>query len=404
MRGCAWCYIAGFSYLRISIAIFFCIALSAEGKNFDNVSNNVVLNKNEVVSKTVDNRFDVASAKIAGISSNKGISQEFRKYSKFIERSWNRLYQESLKHIPAWTEKHLKEFSNRHDTLFYPFGGPDISYAVNFFPNVKRYILIGLEPVGNFEQIERNLSESGYYLAIQEALSTYLKKGYFVTSEMQSQLANANVKGGLNLILLALKRQGFNVIEVKNCSIDVDGNITTSSPNSIACVRILCEKSSEQKEIYYLRANLGNESKKLDNLINFAHKFEFSTLIKSASYALHDRNFSKLRSFILNNTNCILQDDTGVPFNFFRQNWDIRIFGTYTQPTLPVFHSYKQNSLSEYYSNHQAAPIQFPIGYGYIKRTPNLVFAISLKKTVERQLKELKKQLHKKKCNCNKGK
>ena len=133
------------------------------------------------------------------------------------------------------------------------------------------------------------------------------------------------------------------------------------------------------------------------------NKFEFSTFVKSASYALHDsRNFSKIRSFILNETNCILQDDTGVPFNFFRQNWDIHIFGTYTEPTLPVFQAYKQNSLREYYLNHKAEPITFPIGYGYIKRTPNLIFVVSLKKIVERQLNKLKEKLDKKKCSCYK--
>jgi len=71
---------------------------------------------------------------------------------------------------------------------------------------------------------------------------------------------------------------------------------------------------------------------------------------------------------------------------------------------LPVFHSYKQNSLSEYYLNHKAEPITFPIGYGYIKRTPNLVFVVSLKKVIERQLSKLRKKLDEKKCSCYKRK
>ena len=89
-----------------------------------------------------------------------------------------------------------------------------------------------------------------------------------------------------------------------------------------------------------------------------------------------------------------------ISFNFFRQNWDIHIFGTYTKPTLPKFYPYKQDSLSEYYSNYKAEAIPFPIGYGYIKHTPNLVLVVSLKKIVEHQLDKLRRQLKQKKCNC----
>ena len=224
-----------------------------------------------------------------------------------------------------------------------------------------------------------------------------------MTSEMLRQLSEPAAKGGLNLILLALKKLKFDILKVSNCSIDTDGNIvnTTSSEN-INCIKIVCQKNSKKKEIYYVKADLSNENRKLSNLTKFVNKFRFSTFIKSSSYALHDGNFTNIRSFILNETHCVLQDDTGVPFNFFRENWDIHIFGTYKKPTLSVFRSYKQKSLSKYYSDNDAKPIPFPIGYGYAKRTPNLIFTVSLKKKVEEQLKKLRKQLKKSKCSCHK--
>lgn len=370
-------------------------------------ADDVVLNEGKgkgrsSVHQIYGNRFDSAAERIAGVYLNKKNIPGFKNYSEFIRSSWSRLYRESLSHIPSWTEKYLKKFCEKYDSLFYPFGGPDVSYAINFFPHAKRYILVGLEPLGNFDQIEKNLSNEEYYNSVRTAFSHYLRKGYFITSEMQTQLSNATIKGGLNLILLALKKLEFNILDVRNCSIDADGNIADSSPDNINCIKIVCEKNSERKEIFYVRANLSNENSKLSYLTNFVHKFKFSTFVKSASYALHDRNFTGIRSFILNETHCILQDDTGVPFNFFRQNWDVHIFGTYTKPTLQVFRSYKQNSLSEYYLNHQAEPISFPIGYGYTRRTPNLVFAVSLKKKVEEQLEKLKAQLEEKKCSCHK--
>lgn len=393
MKKCAW-------YL---VTACFCFGVIAENGG---VATGSTVSANEInkqySDQIVSNRFDVAAKKIAGIGFEKNDYSEFQKYSEFIDESWNKLYRESLGHIPSWTEKRLKNFTKQYDTLFYPFGGPDISYAISFFPDAKRYILVGLEPLGDFDQIESNLTDPRYYHSVQNAFSTYLRMGYFITSQMLHQLSDPTIKGGLNLILLALKKLEFNILEIRNCSIDANGDISnTAASENISCVKIVCEKNSKKKEIYYVRTNLGNENSKLNNLIKFVHKFQFSTFIKSSSYALHDRNFTNIRSFILNDTRCILQDDTGVPFNFFRQNWDIQIFGTYEKPTLPIFRSYKQNSLSEYYSNNNAEPIPFPIGYGYAKRTPNLVFAVSLKKKVEEQLSELRRQLKKKKCNCS---
>ena len=435
MKKCAWCFVASLFCLgtaaksdNVNDSIVLTHGsgenrnanendgrkkLGKENGNFvraDGAVVNVVSNKNkEKIGDSVriyGDRFDSAAERIAGVCSDGGNIPGFKNYSEFIRSSWSRLYRESLSHIPSWTEKHLKRFCRKYDTLFYPFGGPDVSYAISFFPHAKRYILIGLEPLGNFDRIEKNLSNEEYYNSVRMAFSHYLKKGYFITSEMQTQLSNAAMTGGLNLILLALKKLQFNILDIRNCSIDADGNISDFSRDNVDCIKVVCEKNSKKKEIFYVRANLSNENSKLSYLTNFVHKFKFSTFIKSASYALHDRNFTNIRGFILKETHCVLQDDTGVPFNFFRQDWDVYIFGTYTKPTLRVFRSYKQNSLSEYYLNHRAEPISFPIGYGYIKRTPNLVLAVSKKKKAEEkmegQLEQLKAQLEEKECSCHK--
>jgi len=396
MKRFVWCF----------VVLSLCLETIADDIDLIAIDANISKLREGKKAREAEDRYNATAEKIAGTRFSEKTSPKMKKYSRFIENSWNRLYKDSLSHVPSWTRKNLKEYTEKYDTLFYPFGGPDVSYAISFFPDAKRYILVGLEPLGNFDQIEESLKNPEYYDSVQVAFSTYLQKGYFITSEMQTQLSkNANTKGGLNLILLALPRLGFSIQKIENCSIDAKGNIVKPDSDNIDCIKIVCTKDAKEKEIYYVKTNLKNESSKLDNLLKFVNKFEFSTFLKSASYTLHDsRNFSKLRSFILSETNCILQDDTGVPFNFFRQNWDIHTFGTYTEPTLPVFHAYKQNSLSEYYLKHKAKPITFPIGYGYIKRTPNLIFVVSLKKVVERQLNKLKEKLDKKKCSCYKRK
>lgn len=389
MKKLEWCVVI--SSLLFSYSI-------AEDINIERSEKELIFLENGKSSQENINRFNMVAKKIAGISFGQKPNQKALEYSEFINNSWNRLCQDSLGHVSKWSEKHLKQYIEKYDTLFYPFGGPDISYAISFFPHAKRYILVGLEPLGDFNQLETNLNADETFDSIRAAFSHYLRKGYFITSEMLTQLSDKNIKGGLSLILLALSKLGFDILKIKNCCIDDNGNIVESDSKGVKCLKVVCQKSNQKKEIYYVRTDLINDSAGLPCLQKFVNKFEFSTLIKSASYALHDQNFSKIRSFILDNTNCILQDDTGIPFNFFRQNWDIHIFGTYTKPTLPVFRSFKQNSLSEYYSKYKAEPIPFPIGYGYIKRTPNLIFTVSVKKVVERWVKGLK--FKRKACNC----
>ena len=401
-------------YSWVAVSLFFFGAI-AENRNPVADINSVDLTVNNGDNLQTDNRFDIAAEKIAGTYFGKNKTPESEKYSKFIKNAWDKLLKDSLGHVPNWTKKNLSKHIRQFDTLFYPFGGPDVSYAISFFPNAKRYILVGLEPLGNFDQIENSLKSNEYYDSLQTAFSTYLEKGYFVTSEMQKHLSNKATRGGLNLVLLALKKLGFSIQKVENCFIDADGKIIQSDQNGIECVKIACQKNSQEKEIYYIKTNLDNENNQLNNLLKFVQQFDFSTFVKSSSYAMHNRGFSQIRRFILDKTNCILQDDTGVPFNFFRKNWDIHIFGTYTEPTLAVFRVYKQNSLKEYYLKNKAGAIPFPIGYRYTRRTPkedasltkrpakpNLTFVISQKKLIKRQLEELKNQLVEKKCNCYK--
>ena len=392
----------------VAISFYF-LGVAAENEGFIADTNNVY---SAVDEKNISqgNRFDIVAEKIAGTCFDGKNRPSLEKYSKFIRNAWSRLYKDSLGHVPGWTKKNLSKYIEKFDTLFYPFGGPDVSYAISFFPNAKRYVLVGLEPLGNFDQIESSLKSDEYYGSLQTAFSTYLEKGYFVTSEMQKHLSNKSVRGGLNLVILALKKLGFGIQKIESCFVNANGEIVQFDQDGIDCVKLICQKNSQEKEIYYIRANLDNENVRLDNLIKFVKQFEFATFVKSSSYAMHNRNFSKIRSFILDQTNCILQDDTGVPFNFFRKNWDIHIFGDYIEPTLAVFHVYKQNSLKEYYLKNKAGAIPFPIGYRYTRLvpkeriaqrfTPNLIFVISRRKLMERQLNELKNRLIKKKCNC----
>lgn len=304
-------------------------------------------------------------------------------YMKFFEREWARLEQNSLGHVLTWAANNIApRIPSTYETLFYPFGGPDIAYALAFYPNAPEYVLVGLEPIGRFKDISKAMQDPANFEQIKQSLSTYLRGGYFITSEMGKNLWDRWLRGTMYLILLELAACNFEISNVEEIGIDRGGNevIRRDFDNDVIyCAKITCRKRGEQnwRHVYYIRADLADSNKKLPNLFNFMNKRKFNTMLKSASYAIWDRTLAKMRRFVLQNSKSILQDDTGVPFDCYRKGWERYAFGGYTEPTLSVFKkTYKQPCMAEYFKKHMLATIPFKIGYGFYQSRPNLLLAV----------------------------
>ena len=72
----------------------------------------------------------------------------------------------------------------------YPFSGPDFLYANLFFPTVKNYVLIALEPLGTLHNVtteEREYSEH-YLQQLQKSLYFSTHDGFFRTKSMEKEL------------------------------------------------------------------------------------------------------------------------------------------------------------------------------------------------------------------------
>lgn len=334
-----------------------------------------VKNEND---KRIENVYDDVAKKIAGLGEK--ISSEYSTYCDEISKSWNELGDASLMKVRAWAEKNLDEHTKSIRRVFYAFGGPDIAYPCQFFPHADEYILIGLEPLGNFQEIKQ-LADAGNFNVFRSAISSYLKKGYFITSEMGAQLSRrfGGSRGGLGMIMLQLARMNYEVVSIEPCGINSDGEIVNSGADVLPIVKIIFKKNAADESlsaIYYVRMDLSNRNAGcLKKVCNFTKQREFISFIKSASYILQDRNFSILRNFILCNTEAILQDDTGIAFNMLSR-WNKHIFGTYSGATLRIFKNYIQYDMVEYFKNHPTKEIDFQIGYGFDQKRPSLVLAL----------------------------
>ncbi|MDR1375753.1 MAG: hypothetical protein LBJ45_02985 [Holosporaceae bacterium] len=324
------------------------------------------------------NIYDQVAKQLAGLSDDLSSAD----HANFISEKWNSLRENSLLPISNWAQEYLTTFVGSNQTVFYPFGGPDIAHAIGFFPTVQNYVLVGLEPIGNFDSIRNAVQSEPMLASIRRAISYYLQHGFFITHDMMTHLSNKNTKGGLCLILLELSKLGFTVDYVENISLNSEGMEVARRKDMLNCVKITFhgEDANFFRNVYYLRVDLQNSrSDRAIGLKKFLKRAPFVTLVKSASYAMHDLSFSKIRDFILSNTKLLLQDDSGIPFRYFNSSkWEKHIFGEYTNPTLKVFQKNKQADLADYYAAHEKIEIHFKMGYGYGQERPNLLLAVPM--------------------------
>jgi hypothetical protein len=105
-----------------------------------------------------------------------------------------------------------------------------------------------------------------------------------------------------------------------------------------------------------------------------------ATLVKSASYLMHKRYFSTIRSIILAHSNVVIEDDSGIPYHYFEPAaWEVRLFGVYDQP-ITLFKTGFQDDLKAAYDAHNGVePLDFAIGYKWLPNQSNLLLAIHKK-------------------------
>ena len=114
-----------------------------------------------------------------------------------------------------------------------------------------------------------------------------------------------------------------------------------------------------------------------------------TTLVKSASYLLHGREFSKLRTVLLNVSGFLVQDDSGLPYKMLvSRGWRFRLHGTYAVP-IPPFEGAYQPALQAAYRRQQPEPLPFDFGYHFQDKRDTRANVMVGRKTAQRSLASL---------------
>jgi hypothetical protein len=292
--------------------------------------------------------------------------------------------QEDKTHLSKIGEFAKAHLPMPHDAMLYMFSGPDALHALAFFPDASTYVLSGLEPVGDVPQLTSlpRGTVARTLHGLETALNSLLTISFFITKKMETELRPGPVFGTLPVIYVFLARTGKTVQETSFVNLDSAGNeiapIASAPKGAAKGVKIVFTsgEGGKPQTLYYFSTNLANDGVKSSGFLAFCEKLGVTdSFTKSASYLLHSGGFSTVRSFMLDHSATILQDDSGIPVSYFdRKKWQLQPIGRYVGP-ISIFGRNYQSQLADLFRKDHPIPIDFGIGYRWRTNESNLLLA-----------------------------
>jgi len=291
------------------------------------------------------------------------------------------LERRQLSNIRIWRNDFLAPITAASKVCVYYFGGPDFLYADAFYPDCTTYIQVGLESVDSIPDlltVPRGALESTLQ-NIQISLNTILQFSFFKTKDMREEFGRGELKGVLPVIFVFLARTGKVIQSVEYVSLDRGGQLTKAGgpPHGVK-ISFVDPATGAQKVFYFFSTDLSDDGIKSNPaVLRFTEQQgQANCFLKAASYLMHESRFDAVRSFLLNDSVTVLEDDSGIPVKYVSPDkWTLRFFGSYTGP-INLFKNYYEPDLRQYYENSSPKPLTFSFGYQWNRHNSTLILAV----------------------------
>jgi len=312
-------------------------------------------------------------------------TEGWKKHKEAMEVQWKSV-RTRLDSIEKWRDQEIKFKDPSARSLLYPFSGPDFLNAWALYPNHGKYVFFSLESPGVLPNLEKMGSKEFEALLhdVRSAFNEIFKRNYFITSYMGKQLTTPHLKGTIPIITTMMALNGLRIAKIE--AIDPFPELTKAfeEPKSKRPGKILrgskvtfLSAGNKVHELSYFSLDATDKALQYypDFLDWVGRNKPASALVKSASYLLHDNQFSKTRDLILATADVLVQDDTGVPFRYIKQaNWTTKLFGKYHKPIRPMEWGY-QGDLAKAFQDIKGEPLPFPFGYHWKGQESGLILA-----------------------------
>jgi hypothetical protein len=346
-----------------------------------------------------DRKFNDYARFMAGLPALPGSSlsgmDSVASYKKTVDQfntRWKEMDKTRLSLMRDWAKKELYPKVDENLNTFYPFSGPDFLNAYQFFPNSKKYLFLANEMVGrvpDFDKMSVN-QRSGYYQNIFGALRDIFYRSYFITQYMGSDIPK--VQGTIPIFMVFLARTGNEVLNVEHITVDSSGNIVKTEAGSKAMpsgVRITFRPEGKADDIRTLEyfnydiTNVGVNQKSglraKPGFVKYLKAYgKCNSFLKAASYCPHYESFSDIKDITVQLSQALLQDDTGVPWKFLKDDFNPFLYGQYVKPIANFKGSgYFQPELATLYKDStKVKPLPFSLGYHFQDNKQNYMLFV----------------------------
>lgn len=343
----------------------------------------------------IDQRATATAQLMAGVTPAPGdavidklvATESWIKHKEAMETQWKSV-RSRLDTIEKWRDQEIKLKDVAGRTLLYPFSGPDFINAWALYPNHGKYIFFSLENRGVLPDLEKMGPKEFDALLrdVRNAFTEIFQRNYFITSYMGKQLTTPHLQGTVPIIATMMALNGLRIAKIE--PVDPFPDLTKAYEESKA--KRPGKMLRGVKITFLTPANRAHELSYFsldatDNALRFYPDFldwvgrnkPASALVKSASYLLHDNQFSKTRDMILGSADILVQDDTGVPYRYIKQaNWNIKLFGKYHRPIKPMEWGYQSDLDKAFKEVKDGQPLPFPFGYHWRGQESGLILAM----------------------------
>ncbi len=313
----------------------------------------------------------------------------YKKHMEEMDRFWVQVKGGTIDRMAPWTRTRVP--GGRAGIAFYPMSGADF---INFFlvyPDEKNYLMIAMEIPGeipNLLALPEPRREAGLR-SIERGLRLYGRQNYFQSREMKREMYNQSIPGAVPVILIFMARMGCKIHDISNVAMDGTGALVARErfagfPPVCAGVRIRFSApgSVGSRELTYLSMKFTDASLRegAPTAKFFGRLGPMKTMLKSAIYLLHMKEYREVKAYLLRNSLVVVQDDSGIPYEDFSGSWNVSLYGNYryfqVHGTVYSF----QKKLRDDYLARGKGPLPFNFGYGILKGSANCNMLIAKKK------------------------
>jgi hypothetical protein len=307
----------------------------------------------------------------------------WQEHSANFEKAFAKLNTRQLAKLHAWQAQYFPEAQEHIPVAFYMFSGPDFLYVDQFFPKADVYVLCGKESLGPPPDPLHigNLSTALHNL--EAAMYSSLRFSFFITKDMKVDLQSQELKGTIPILYVFLARADKSIRDVTYGSLTGGGSFQPGRAGSGGSpgvrIQYIDNRTGQAQTLYYFTTDISDGGLASSGFLKFCSQFGVGcSFLKASSYLMFESGFNRIRDFILDHSKTIVQDDAGIPLNYFNHGkWNVRVFGNYIGP-IEIFKQHYQPKLTEIYQQSGPPPLDFNFGYRWNYNESNLMVGTRL--------------------------